>query len=177
MKEQFNFFLQSLMTMAMLTANTQKHRWAKINLPRQPPPNLWCSCLKEGFIMIWLMLPFKSTGSNISMAVKTWVKLPIQCKGVDHTFFYTNMKPIQHCMLFFSIYLIFSLKRWTYKLHKKLSQVKQSICYKYHWVYQYCDGFCVNFHKRMRGNWCIFLLFLINMALCLKDQLIPATGN
>lgn len=36
------------------------------------------------------------------MVVKTWVKLPVQHKA-DHT--YTNLNPMHHRMLFFSIYL------------------------------------------------------------------------
>lgn len=119
---------------------------------------MWWTCLNESFIMNWLIMLFRSTGSNSGMVVKTWIKLPIQCKEVDQSFCYTNVKPVHHCILFFSTYLLFSLKQWAYELHKKLSWVKESIRYEFHWVYHYCNGFYVNLHNRMRGNWCIFLL-------------------
>lgn len=78
--------LQSLKILTIFTAHTQKHRWTKINLPKELPPKKWWTCLSEGFIIIWLKMLLRSTGSNTCTVVKMWVKLPLQSKEADHSF-------------------------------------------------------------------------------------------
>ena len=134
---------------------------------------MWWTCLNEGFIMIWLIMLFRSTGSNSGMAAETWVKLPIQCREEDRSFFTQiwNLY-ITACCFSASIYSF----HWSDVRISYIKNVlnKEYICYKYHWVYWYCNGFCANFHNRVRGNWYIFLLFFNKPVFILQMSVISS---